>query len=86
VGVTGEGAMASGIGFLEEVSKGVKEIPGKKVAVIGGGNVAVDVARTLLRLGDEPVMIYRRTAAELPAMREEVERAKEEEIKKELKK
>ena len=80
-GVTGEGAMASGLGFLEEVSKGVKEVPGKKVAVIGGGNVAIDVARTLLRLGDEPVMIYRRTEAELPAMREEVERAKEEEIK-----
>jgi len=80
-GVKGEEAMASGLEFLEGVNKGVKEVSGKKVAVIGGGNVAIDVARTLLRLGAEPVILYRRTEAEMPAIREEIERAKEEKIK-----
>lgn len=52
---------------------------GGKVAVVGGGNVAMDAARTALRLGAERVMIiYRRSEAELPARREEVEHAKEE--------
>ncbi|MFC2051579.1 NADPH-dependent glutamate synthase [Chloroflexota bacterium] len=54
---------------------------GKKVAVIGGGNVAMDSARCALRLGaDEVYIIYRRSEAELPARREEVENAKEEGI------
>nr|WP_309493233.1 NADPH-dependent glutamate synthase [Candidatus Hecatella orcuttiae] len=52
---------------------------GRKVAVIGGGNVAFDSARTALRLGAEKVaLVYRRTEAEMPARREEVENAKEE--------
>ncbi len=51
----------------------------KKVAVLGGGNVAMDAARTALRLGAEKVMlVYRRTEAEMPARVEEVEHAKEE--------
>ncbi len=55
---------------------------GKKVAVIGGGNTAMDAARTALRLGAEEVsLIYRRSETELPARREEVEHAKEEGIK-----
>jgi glutamate synthase (NADPH/NADH) small chain len=54
---------------------------GKKVAVIGGGNVAMDAARTALRLGAEKVyIVYRRSEAELPARKEEVEHAKEEGI------
>lgn len=54
---------------------------GKKVAVIGGGNVAMDAARTALRLGAERVyIVYRRSEAELPARKEEVEHAKEEGI------
>jgi glutamate synthase (NADPH/NADH) small chain len=54
---------------------------GKRVAVIGGGNVAMDSARCALRLGaDEVYIIYRRSEAEMPARREEVENAKEEGI------
>ncbi len=52
----------------------------KKVAVVGGGNVAMDAARCALRLGAEVQIIYRRSEAELPARAEEVEHAKEEGI------
>jgi glutamate synthase (NADPH/NADH) small chain len=51
---------------------------GKKVAVIGGGNVAMDAARTALRLGAETHIVYRRSEAELPARLEEIHHAKEE--------
>ena len=51
---------------------------GKKVAVVGGGNVAMDAARTALRLGAEVHIVYRRSEAELPARAEEVHHAKEE--------
>lgn len=54
---------------------------GKKVAVVGGGNVAMDAARTALRLGGDVTVVYRRTENELPARREEVHHAKEEGIK-----
>ncbi len=53
---------------------------GCKVAVVGGGNVAMDAARCARRLGAEVTVIYRRTAAELPARKEEVEHAQEEGI------
>lgn len=53
---------------------------GKKVVVVGGGNVAMDAARTALRLGAETTVVYRRTENELPARREEVHHAKEEGI------
>ena len=53
---------------------------GKKVAVVGGGNVAMDAARTALRLGSEVHIIYRRSEEELPARVEEVHHAKEEGI------
>ena len=53
---------------------------GKKVAVVGGGNVAMDAARTALRLGAEVHIVYRRSEAELPARKEEVHHAKEEGI------
>ncbi|MDR3226490.1 MAG: NADPH-dependent glutamate synthase [Prevotellaceae bacterium] len=53
---------------------------GKKVVVVGGGNVAMDAARTALRLGSEVTVVYRRTEVELPARREEVIHAKEEGI------
>ena len=54
--------------------------PGRKVAVVGGGNVAMDAARCARRLGAEVTVVYRRTEAELPARREEVEHAMEEGI------
>lgn len=53
---------------------------GKKVAVVGGGNVAMDAARTALRLGAEVTIVYRRSEKELPARVEEVHHAKEEGI------
>ena len=53
---------------------------GKKVAVVGGGNVAMDAARTALRLGAEVHIVYRRSEEELPARVEEVHHAKEEGI------
>ena len=53
---------------------------GRKVAVVGGGNVAMDAARTALRLGAEVHVVYRRSEEELPARVEEVHHAKEEGI------
>ena len=55
-------------------------VAGKKVVVVGGGNVAMDAARTALRLGAEVHIVYRRTEKELPARAEEVHHAKEEGI------
>jgi len=80
-GIKGEQLVISGIEFLRNSNLGIRKVPGKKVAVIGGGNVAVDVARTLLRLGVKPVILYRRSRAEMPAVKEEVEKAEEEGIK-----
>ncbi len=80
LGIRGEKIALSGLEFLNRVNSGTREIPGRKVAVIGGGNVAMDVARTLLRLGSEPVVIYRRSQDEMPAFKDEVEKAKEEGI------
>jgi len=74
LGIPGEKArgVRQGVEFLRELNlSGSVEI-GKKVAVIGGGNVAIDVARSALRLGAEEVQIlYRRTRAEMPAWEEE---------------
>ena len=68
-----------GITFLRDVSLGEEVDLGNKVAVIGGGNVAIDAARTALRLGaDEVTILYRRTRAEMPAWAEEIEGALEE--------
>ncbi len=62
--------------FKEEYHTPVKI--GKKVAIVGGGNVAMDAARTALRLGSESHIVYRRSESELPARVEEVHHAKEE--------
>ncbi|MDZ5038311.1 FAD-dependent oxidoreductase, partial [Clostridium perfringens] len=62
--------------FKEEYHTPVKI--GKRVAVVGGGNVAMDAARTALRLGSESHIVYRRSESELPARGEEVHHAKEE--------
>lgn len=70
------------IDFLRRVALGERKAPGKRVVVIGGGNVAIDAARTSLRLGAEEVTIaYRRTRHEMPADIEEVEQAEEEGIR-----
>lgn len=62
--------------FKEGYSTPIKS--GSKVAVVGGGNVAMDAARTALRLGSEVHIVYRRSEEELPARKEEVYHAKEE--------
>ncbi len=80
-GMKGEGLIFSGLDFLKRVSGGMRSAPGRKVAVIGGGNVAVDVARTLLRLGAKPVVLYRRGRKEMPAFKEDVEKALEEGVR-----
>jgi CO/xanthine dehydrogenase FAD-binding subunit len=80
LGIKGEEYLLSGTAFLSEVNSGNQEIPGRKVAVLGAGNVAIDVARTLRRLGARPLIIYRRTRAEMPALKEEIEKAGEEGI------
>jgi NADPH-dependent glutamate synthase beta subunit-like oxidoreductase len=64
---------------LEAINYGKKVDLGKQVAVVGGGNVAIDVARSALRLGaDKVTMLYRRTLKEMPASKEEIEYALEE--------
>jgi NADPH-dependent glutamate synthase beta subunit-like oxidoreductase len=67
------------IDLLKSVALGHRRAPGKKAVIIGGGNVAIDAARTCLRLGCEEVTIaYRRTRKEMPADQEEVAQAEEE--------
>jgi putative selenate reductase YgfK subunit len=71
-----------GVDFLRNVNLGKKARVGRKVAVIGGGNTALDCARTAKRLGAEEVTIlYRRTRAEMPASAEEIDAAEAESIK-----
>ena len=81
LGVTGEEleGVFGGVDFLREVNLGNKPEIGKSCAVIGGGNVAMDVCRTAVRLGAKNTyIIYRRSADELPADPEEVKEAIEE--------
>jgi NADH-quinone oxidoreductase subunit F len=78
IGAEGENhpRVIEGVNFWREVSLGKKVELGDKVAVIGGGNAAIDSARTALRLGaKEVVIVYRRTRAEMPANPEEIEEA-----------
>jgi NADH-quinone oxidoreductase subunit F len=64
--------------FLEAVAKEEAVRLGRKVAVIGGGNAAIDSARTALRMGAEVTVIYRRERKDMPAIREETDAAEEE--------
>ena len=66
--------------YREGADTPIMPLKGKKVAVVGGGNVAMDAARCSKRLGAEVYIVYRRSEAELPARKEEVEHAKEEVI------
>ena len=71
-----------GVDFLREVNLGNKPDIGKRCAVIGGGNVAMDVCRSAVRLGaEETYVFYRRSEAEMPADPEEVREAMEEGVK-----
>ena len=84
LGVPGEemDGVVSGTAVLREVNLGKSPKVGKKVAVVGGGNVAVDAARSALRTGAKEVVIaYRRSRDEMPAYAEEVAAAEKEGIK-----
>lgn len=84
IGIPGEEleGVFGGIEFLRDVNLGGKPAVGKRCAVIGGGNVAMDVCRTALRLGAEDTyIIYRRSQAEMPADTQEVAEAMEEGVK-----
>ena len=70
-----------GLAFLQEVNLGRRPDLGRRVAVIGGGNTAIDSARTALRLGAEVTLIYRRSREEMPASPEEVEAAEKEGVR-----
>jgi NADPH-dependent glutamate synthase beta subunit-like oxidoreductase len=83
IGIKGEDnpGMLEGIDLLRDVNLGKKVELGDRVAVIGGGNAAIDASRVALRLGAKEVtIIYRRTKAEMPASPEEVEEALQEGI------
>ncbi|MFC1495191.1 FAD-dependent oxidoreductase [Thermodesulfobacteriota bacterium] len=70
-----------GLQFLEDIAQGIETDIKGKVIVLGGGNVAIDVARTALRLGADDVQIYyRRTKEEMPAWEKEIDEALEEGI------
>ena len=71
----------TGIDFLREVNLGNKPAIGKAVAIIGGGNVAIDVARAAVRLGAKTTIVYRRDRDAMPAADDEIEEAIEEGVK-----
>jgi len=70
-----------GVNFLQGVATGQKYDLGPKVAIIGGGNTAIDCARTALRLGSDVTIIYRRTFKEMPADIFEIRAAEQEGVK-----
>ena len=71
----------TGVEFLRAVNLGKRPTIGKKVAVIGGGNVAIDVARAAVRRGADVTLLYRRSREEMPAADEEVAEAEAEGVK-----
>jgi formate dehydrogenase beta subunit len=84
MGIEGEdlAGVIDGLSFLRDVNLGKEAKVGKKVAVVGGGNAAVDAARVALRLGAKEVLIlYRRTMAEMLAHRANIEQAQREGVK-----
>ncbi|MFH1116808.1 MAG: FAD-dependent oxidoreductase [Pseudomonadota bacterium] len=86
IGMEGEdegilGVFKGGIDFLRDINLGKEVAPGDNTVIVGGGNTAIDCARTCIRMGASTVsIVYRRTAAEMPADPEEVEDAREEGI------
>src|SRR5208283_3334066 len=80
IGIEGEDVL-TGLAFLRAAREGKNIKLGKKAVVIGGGNTAIDAARTARRMGSEVTVLYRRTKAEMPAYASEVEAAIEEGVK-----
>ncbi|MGC8594425.1 MAG: NAD(P)-binding protein [Candidatus Kryptoniota bacterium] len=83
LGIEGEEleGVISGVDFLHKLNTGRTPKVGEKVVVIGGGNTAIDAARSLLRLGKDVSILYRRTRKEMPAVPEEIEEAEKEGVK-----
>lgn len=82
LGIPGEELALGGVDFLHEVADGKKPALGKKVVVVGGGNVAIDVARTAIKLGVKDVtVVYRRTEKDMKADALEVKEAREDGVK-----
>jgi 2-oxoacid:acceptor oxidoreductase delta subunit (pyruvate/2-ketoisovalerate family) len=71
----------SGLEFLSQVNSGKKTKLGKRVVIIGGGNTAIDSARTVLRLKRKSIILYRRSRAEMPANPHEIADAEKEGVK-----
>jgi NADPH-dependent glutamate synthase beta subunit-like oxidoreductase/Pyruvate/2-oxoacid:ferredoxin oxidoreductase delta subunit len=81
LGQLSPGVVTQGIGFLDRARRGSERLTGEHVVVIGGGNTAIDSARTARRLGALSVrVVYRRTRDEMPAIKEEIDEALEENI------
>ncbi len=80
IGIAGDDhpRVISGLKLLSDVTNGIPVSLGKHVVVVGGGNVAMDAARTSRRLGCEVTVLYRRREVDMPADREEIEEALEE--------
>ncbi len=84
LGIEGEdlSGVSHGVDYLREINLGREIDLGRRVVVVGGGNVAIDVARTALRRGSDQVFIlYRRTKAEMPAAKAEIHHLEEEGVK-----
>jgi 2-oxoacid:acceptor oxidoreductase delta subunit (pyruvate/2-ketoisovalerate family) len=86
LGIDGERVkgVLSGLAFLKDVALGKKTGIGKRVLVVGGGNTAVDAARSAIRLGSDVTILYRRSRAEMPAFPEEIKAAEDEGVKIEI--
>lgn len=81
LGIPGDdlNGVVSGIEFLRDISLGKEvDLTGKTVVIIGGGNVAIDVARTSIRLGARAHIVYRREEKDMPAFASEIHEAREE--------
>jgi NADPH-dependent glutamate synthase beta subunit-like oxidoreductase len=79
LGVGDSDAVEQGIDFLDRTHRDEVRVDGEDVVVVGGGNTAMDAARSALRLGAKSVrVVYRRTRREMPAIREEIDEALEE--------
>jgi NADPH-dependent glutamate synthase beta subunit-like oxidoreductase len=83
LGVAGEEGrgIERGLDFLRRVNGGEPVNPGRSVAVVGGGNTAMDVARCARRAGAEVTVVYRRTMNEMPAIKDEIEEAEHEGVR-----
>jgi 2-oxoacid:acceptor oxidoreductase gamma subunit (pyruvate/2-ketoisovalerate family) len=79
LGTAGAGSVVQGVDFLDRVHRNEVRVDGEQVVVVGGGDTALDAARSAMRLGADSVhVVYRRSRMEMPAIPEEVDRAIEE--------